>query len=74
MRNYKTQSKKLSTNGITQANESFNKTVASKAPKTKFYSGSASLNRRVASAVAQKNEGHSYLLKVRCNSQLLSKD
>ena len=70
MHNYKTQSQKLSTMGSTQANESFNKTVASKAPKTKFYSGSASLNRRVASAVAQKNEGQSYLLKVQCNFYL----
>ncbi|XP_062596747.1 uncharacterized protein LOC134258225 [Saccostrea cucullata] len=61
---YKAQSQKLSTMGSTQGNESFNKTVASKAPKTHFYGGSASLNRRVASAVAQKNDGQSYLLKV----------
>lgn len=64
MHSYKSQSQKLSSMGSTQANESFNKTVASKAPKTQFYSGSASLNRRIASAVAQKNDGQSYLLKV----------
>ena len=56
--------------GSTQANEGFNKAVASKAPKTKFYCESASLNRRVPSAVAQKNEGHMYLLKVQFNFYL----
>lgn len=56
--------------GSTQANESFNKTVASKAPKTKFISGSASLNSRVASAVAQKNEGQSYLPTMQYNIYL----
>lgn len=49
--------------GSTQANESFNTTVSSKAPKTQFYNGPASLDRRIASAVAQKNDGQSYLLK-----------
>ncbi|VDI75087.1 Hypothetical predicted protein [Mytilus galloprovincialis] len=64
MKGYKTQSSKLSNLGSTQGNESFNKSVASKAPKAHFYSGSSSLNIRVAASVAQKNEGQSYLLKV----------
>ncbi|KAK3099978.1 hypothetical protein FSP39_012810 [Pinctada imbricata] len=64
MSSYKLHSKKLSQMGSTQSNESFNKIVSSKAPKTNFYSGSASLNRRIASAVAQKNEGQSYMLQV----------
>lgn len=57
----KHQSDKLSTLGSTQGNESFNKTVASKAPKAHFYSGTASLNHRVAASVAHKNIGHSYV-------------
>ena len=48
----------------TQANESFNKTVASKAPKANYYSGSGSLNYRVAASVAQKNIGHQYVTSV----------
>ena len=63
-RAYKGQSHKLSSMGSTQGNESFNRSVASKAPKSQFYSGSASLNRRLASAVAQKNLGHMYLIRV----------
>ncbi|XP_069122588.1 uncharacterized protein [Argopecten irradians] len=61
---YKLDSEKLSNLASTQANESFNKTVASKAPKSHFYSGSNSLNHRVAASVGQKNVGHSYLVKV----------
>ena len=61
---YKGQSEKLANLGSTQANESFNKTVASKAPKSHFYCGTASLNHRVAAGVAQKNIGHSYIAKV----------
>ncbi len=45
----------------TRENESFNNIVASKAPKSKHYSGSGSLVTRVESAVCQKNMGHSYL-------------
>lgn len=37
-----------------QANESFNNTIASKAPKAKHYSASASLSYRVGTAVLQK--------------------
>lgn len=61
---YKDQSERLSHLSSTQANESFNKTVASKAPKTYFFSGSANLNRRVAAGVAQKNIGYKYVSKV----------
>jgi hypothetical protein len=56
---------KLSKMGSSQANESFNKTVSLKAPKNRHYSGSASLNYRVAASVAEKNSGQSYLVDVR---------
>lgn len=62
---YKKHSAKLALLGSTQANESFNKMVATKAPKALHLSGSANLNYRVAACVAQKNNGHRYLLKVR---------
>lgn len=55
---------KYSTLGSTQANESLNKTIASKAPKAHFYSGTSSLYHRVAAGVSQKNVGHSYISKV----------
>ncbi|VDI14931.1 Hypothetical predicted protein [Mytilus galloprovincialis] len=64
MKVYKKQSQKLSKLGSTQGNESFNKSVASKAPKSHFYSGTSSLNVRVAASVAQKNDGQCYLIKV----------
>ena len=48
----------------TQANESMNQMIARKAPKSHHYSGSESLNFRVSSAVAQKNEGFAYVTKV----------
>ncbi|CAC5425805.1 unnamed protein product [Mytilus coruscus] len=51
------QSKKLSNLGSSQANE----LIALKAPKTKHFSTSASLNYRVSSAVLQKNEGYNYI-------------
>lgn len=47
-----------------QANESLNNTIASKAPKAKHYYASASLSYRVGTAVLQKNEGYSYVSKV----------
>ena len=47
-----------------QANESFNNIVASKAPKNKHYSGSESLSYRVSAAVSQKNDGHTYITRV----------
>ena len=58
----KKHSDKLSQLGSTQSNESFNKTVASKAPKTHLYS--RSIGYRVAASVAQKNIGQGYLMQV----------
>jgi hypothetical protein len=43
--------------GSTQNNESFNKTVARKKPKSYFYSGSESTSFRVAAALAKENIG-----------------
>lgn len=60
-RKYKSHSKKIAELGSTQANESINNSIASKAPKRFHYSGSASLNYRVSAAVAQKNIGHTYV-------------
>jgi len=58
---YIKQSDRLACLGISQANESFNMTVASRAPKNKHYSGSKSLSYLVNQAVLQKNQGHRYL-------------
>ena len=63
---YRRKSGKLASLGSSQGNEAFNKLVSSKAPKTLHLSGSANLNYRVASSVAQQNQGHKYLMKVRC--------
>ena len=52
------QAEKLANLESTQANESLNNSIASKAPKARFYSGSESLNFRVGAAVSQKNLGH----------------
>ncbi|XP_067664302.1 uncharacterized protein [Haliotis asinina] len=60
--NYAIHKVRLASLGSTQANESFNKTVSSKAPKSRHYSGSSSLHFRVAASVAQKNVGHSYIM------------
>lgn len=57
-------SKRLSKLSSSQSNESFNSTIASKAPKRLHFSGSASLGYRVSSAVLQKNEGYQYMSKV----------
>jgi hypothetical protein len=59
------QSLKLTTGGSTQANESFNNMVASKAPKNRHYSSSESLDFRLGAATATKNLGHSYIETVR---------
>lgn len=56
--------------GSTQSNENFNNIVSTKAPKNRYYGGSSSLKRRVSAAVLQKNEGHSYLVKVNKASSL----
>lgn len=58
------QSSKLASLESTQVNESFNSMVAAKAPKRLFFAGSESLDFRIASAVAQKNEGHQYVPQV----------
>ncbi|XP_062575545.1 uncharacterized protein LOC134237472 [Saccostrea cucullata] len=55
---------KLVNIGSTQNNESFNRTVASKNPKSHFYGGSESTAFRVASAVAQRNDGAGFISKV----------
>ena len=47
-----------------QAHESFNNIVASKAPKNMHFSGFESLSYRVSAAVSQKNDGHTYITRV----------
>ena len=61
---------RLCPNASSNSNESFNMTVAAKAPKTKHYSKSESIDYRVAAAVCQKNKGESYLSTVYQNSGL----
>ncbi|VDI36869.1 Hypothetical predicted protein [Mytilus galloprovincialis] len=58
---YASNSEKLSHLGSSQGNESLNNMIAFKAPKAKHFGGSESLAFRVASGVAQKNEGRSYI-------------
>ncbi|CAC5422632.1 unnamed protein product [Mytilus coruscus] len=58
---YKSKASSLRNLGSAQANESFNHSVATKAPKSKHYGGSQSLASIVSSAVLQKNEGYNYL-------------
>ena len=62
---YLSKGKQLSMLGSTQANESLNKTIASKAPKAHHFSSSANLNYCVAAGVCQKNIGEKYVLSVR---------
>ena len=71
MTSYESNAGKLSTLGSTQGNESFNRQVASKAPKSNHYSSSSSLRYRVAASVLQKNEGHSYLKRVSLHNPYL---
>ncbi|KAH3842797.1 hypothetical protein DPMN_116301 [Dreissena polymorpha] len=54
-------SDKIAPGGSTKDVESFNNMVATKAPKRMYLSSSDSLLNRVACAVAQKNDGHSYI-------------
>ena len=56
--------KKLAYLSSTQANESFNNTVLSKAPKARHYSDSSSLQFRLCAGVSQKNEGYNYIANV----------
>ena len=67
---YADQTEKLANLGSSQANESFNNTVAAKAPKRLHLSGSESTSFRVAAATAQKNLGTKYLLKVCLNEEM----
>ena len=60
----KQNSSNLSRLGSTQGNESFNKSVSLKAPKNHHFSGSGSLNYRLAASVAEKNSGQKYLVEV----------
>ncbi|VDI06984.1 Hypothetical predicted protein [Mytilus galloprovincialis] len=68
--NYIERADRLLNLGSTQSNESFNNSVASFAPKNRFYGGTKSLKARVSSAVMQKNEGYGWLSKVNKNSLL----
>ena len=52
---------KLCYNSTSNPNESFNKMVASKAPKAHHYSKSENLTFRIVSAVSQKKHGEGYL-------------
>lgn len=58
--------------GSSQANESFNNVVASKATKARHYGGSESIDFRVAAAVCQKNIDTAYISKVNENLSLSS--
>lgn len=62
---YISQADRLVDFGSTQPNKSVNNTVASKTPKSTFYSGSEGNDFRVAAAVAQKNLGHQYVLQIK---------
>ena len=55
---------KLAPLGSSQANESLNNSVGSKAPKIRHYGASESNDYRVACAVGQKNIGYSYVSEV----------
>lgn len=66
---YAYQAEKLANLGSSQSNESFNNTVASKAPKRMHFSGSESTSFRLAAATVQKNLGRNYVFKV--NEELL---
>ncbi|VDI68461.1 Hypothetical predicted protein [Mytilus galloprovincialis] len=68
--NYIERADRLLNLGSTQSNESFNNSVASFAPKNRFYGGTKSLKARVSSAVMQKNEGYGWLSKVNKKSLL----
>ncbi|XP_043279374.1 uncharacterized protein [Venturia canescens] len=51
-------------------NESFNATVASKAPKSRLYGTSQSYNTRVGLAVLKKNEGEKFIVQLLENCQV----
>lgn len=57
---------KLAPLGSSQASESLNNSVGSKAPKNCYYGASESNDYRVACAVSQKNLGYSHVTEVGC--------
>ena len=61
---YALNAEKLAPLGSSQANESLNNTIGSKAPKIRHYGSSESNDFRVACAVGQKNLGYSYVSQV----------
>ena len=65
MANFVKNADKLAPLGSSQANESLNNTIGSKAPKIRHYGASESNDFRVACAVSQKNIGHTYVSEVR---------
>ena len=62
---YSNNSSKFSVAASSQANESLNSVIASRAPKAKCYSRTGSADYRVASAILTKNEGAYGLVKVK---------
>ncbi|XP_077277842.1 uncharacterized protein LOC143906004 [Temnothorax americanus] len=67
---YANNASKLAPCGSSQANESFNRIVCSKHPKSQFYGASESMAFRVAAAVCQKNLGTQYISQVCKNLDL----
>ncbi|XP_062621637.1 uncharacterized protein LOC134283204 [Saccostrea cucullata] len=61
---YSENSQKMANLGSTQANESMNFLISTKAPKAKHFGGSSSLGHRLAAAVSQKNCGRKYISQV----------
>ena len=57
--NFADRSEELAPPGSTQANEAIKSIVESKAPKIRHYGDSESSDFRCATAVCQKNKGHS---------------
>ena len=65
MSNFVKNANKLAPLGSSQANESLNNTIGSKAPQIRHYGASESNDFRVACVVSQKNIGHTYESEVR---------
>ena len=65
MANFVKNADKLAPLGSSQASESLNNTIGSKAPKIRHSGASESNDFRVACAVSQKNIGHTYVSEVR---------
>lgn len=61
---YAANADKLADLESSNSNENLNQMIAKKAPKSQHYSGSESLAYRLSASVAQKNEGHKYMLEV----------